>query len=81
LAEHLDIRLSTPARPADPMTRFDDITRDLDLLVRQRDWSAEQRAKLSRRLHDIMADLAIDDDLAAASESELFAILDEELES
>lgn len=81
LAEHLDIRLATPARPADPMTRFDDITRELDQLVRQRDWSAEQRAKLSRRLHDIMADLALDDDLAAASESELFAILDEELES
>ncbi|OBJ88765.1 polyketide synthase [Mycobacterium gordonae] len=81
LAEHLDIRLSGPAKQADPSARFEDIARELEQLVRQSDWSEEDRAKLAHRLHDVLADLALDDDLAAASESELFAILDEELES
>lgn len=81
LAEHLDTRLSTPAPRADPTARFEAITRELNDLVRQRDWDPEERAKLAHRLREIMADLALDDDLAAASESELFAILDEELES
>ncbi|WP_205877971.1 type I polyketide synthase [Mycobacterium camsae] len=81
LAAHLDTRLSAPVSQADPAARFDDITRELDDLVRQRDWQPEERARLAHRLRDIMADLALDDDLAAASESELFAILDEELGS
>jgi polyketide synthase 7 len=81
LAEHLDIRLSKPAEPADPTARFNDITAELDTLVRRGDWKPEDRTHLFNRLHAILADLAVDDDLAAASESELFAILDEELDS
>ncbi|WP_396891015.1 SDR family NAD(P)-dependent oxidoreductase [Mycobacterium sp. Z3061] len=81
LAAHLDDRLSGPTGDADPSARFEDLARELDTLVRQTDWSTEERAKLAHRLHDVLADLALDDDLAAASESELFAILDEELES
>ncbi|MDP7702198.1 type I polyketide synthase [Mycobacterium sp. TY815] len=81
LAEHLDTRLSAPARQADPAARIDRITRELDDIVRNSDWEDEDKARLSHRLHEILADLSLDDDLAAASENELFAILDEELES
>lgn len=81
LAEHLDLRLTTPAEHAQPMSRFNDITRELDALVNRGDWTPTERAQLSHRLHAILADLTTDDDLAAASEDELFAILDEELGS
>ncbi len=47
LAEHLDIRLSTPAPQADPMARFDHLARELNDLIRQRDWQSADRAQLS----------------------------------
>ncbi len=81
LAEHLDTRLSAPSTETDPMARLDHIAKELNELIRRGDWRAEDKARLSHRLHDMLAELALDDDLATASESELFAILDEELES
>ncbi|GLB81276.1 type I polyketide synthase [Mycobacterium kiyosense] len=87
LAEHLDIRLAAPTEHGDPVARFNDIAAELEALINRADWTPEQRAQLSNRLHTIQAELAgasdllIDDDLAAASESQLFAILDEELGS
>lgn len=81
LADHLDLRLNKPVAPADPLVRFDDIAGELGALVHRGDWSPVDRSRVAARLHSILADLAVDDDLAAASESELYAILDEELDS
>ncbi|BEH76665.1 hypothetical protein YM3MPS_24680 [Mycobacterium pseudoshottsii] len=63
------------------MRRFDDLARELDKLINRPDWTHEDKGKLSGRLHDILADLSADDDITTASESQLFAILDEELGS
>ncbi|ACC40921.1 polyketide synthase Pks7 [Mycobacterium marinum M] len=81
LAEHLGIRLATATAQPDLMRRFDDLARELDKLINRPDWTHEDKGKLSGRLHDILADLSADDDITTASESQLFAILDEELGS
>ncbi|QLL09756.1 type I polyketide synthase [Mycobacterium vicinigordonae] len=87
LAEHLGVRLSASADRADPVVQFNDIARQLETLIIRADWTPEQKAQLSNRLAAVQAELVgvserlVDDDLAAASESQLFAILDEELGS
>ncbi|WP_156688864.1 type I polyketide synthase [Mycobacterium sp. Marseille-P9652] len=89
LATHLDTELADTVDGPGPMARFDAITRDLQALLTQADWDAQDTAMLSARLQNLLAAVApaensansddIDDDLRGASESELFAILDEEL--
>ncbi|OBH98030.1 type I polyketide synthase [Mycobacterium sp. E2733] len=90
LAGHLDSQLADPAASDQPdlMARFTDITRELQALLGQPDWSAGDKSALRARLHSLLAALGpadhlapedIDADLVAATESELFAILDEEL--
>ncbi len=94
LAEHLDTQLSftSPTTTDQPsqLARFNDIARELDTLVHQPDWTPEDKTHLTNRLHALIDDLTApptqinqptthDDDIAAATESELFAILDEEL--
>ncbi len=81
LAEHLAIRLTATTDQPDPLARFDAIAGELDTLIHKPDWTSEDKTHLSNRLHTILADLATDDDITAASESQLFAILDEELGS
>ncbi|MGV7859121.1 SDR family NAD(P)-dependent oxidoreductase [Mycobacterium kansasii] len=81
LAEHLDSRLAaTPDRP-DLLAHCNDMAGELDRLIDRGDWAPEDKARLADRLHAILAHLTADDDITTASESQLFAILDEELGS
>ncbi|WP_082129469.1 type I polyketide synthase [Mycobacterium haemophilum] len=88
LAEYLDAQLDTPSGEPNLMARFNDITRELETLLRQTNWNSENKAHLSTRIRNLLTILSateqpddehLDDDIAAATESELFAILDEEL--
>ncbi|CAM2734894.1 polyketide synthase [Mycobacterium intermedium] len=96
LAEHLDARLDLAAPAADRpdlMARFNDITRELQTLLNQPGWQPEDKAHLNARVLGLLTTLATqadasdnavapdDADLQNATESELFAILDEELGS
>ncbi|WP_122508768.1 type I polyketide synthase, partial [Mycobacterium innocens] len=92
LAEHLAQQLDSAVpvladeRP-DRLARFDDVARELDTLVNRPDWTSEEKDQVSDRLRAMLAGLATpsaaivshDADITTASESELFAILDEEL--
>ena len=90
LAGHLDSQLADPGASDQPdlMARFTDITRELQALLGRPDWSAGDKSALRARLDNLLAALGpadhlapegLDADLDAATESELFAILDEEL--
>ncbi|PRI14066.1 polyketide synthase, partial [Mycobacterium shigaense] len=95
LAEHLDGRLAVPTATAerpDAMARFNDITRELQTLLNQPDWQPEDKPHLTARIQSLLTTLsaqldphdqqgADDEDIHTATESELFAILDEELGS
>ncbi|MDH6244450.1 type I polyketide synthase [Mycobacterium sp. OTB74] len=99
LAEHLDSRLGAtgadtatdPERPS-LMPRFNDITRELQTLLSQPDWKADDKPHLVARIQALLTTLSAnldphdsqhpdDEDIHTATESELFAILDEELGS
>ncbi|KZS62298.1 type I polyketide synthase [Mycobacterium ostraviense] len=82
LAEHLGSRLAaaTGDQP-DLLARCNDMAGELDRLIDRGDWAPQDKARLADRLHAILAHLSADDDIATASESQLFAILDEELGS
>jgi polyketide synthase 7 len=91
LAAHLDTQLAGTGGAHDQpnlMGRFNDITRELQALLGAPNWNADDKSVLRSRIHNLLAALPpgdlsdaehLDDDLAAASESQLFAILDEEL--
>ena len=93
LAEHLDPRLGVTTADDQPnlMTRFNDITRELQTLLNQPDWKPEDQTHLTARVQTLLTTLSArpdpydpqdpDDDITNASENELFAILDEELGS
>ncbi|XBL45717.1 SDR family NAD(P)-dependent oxidoreductase [Mycobacterium europaeum] len=95
LAEHLDAQLSTGTNgePPDRMARFDDVLREMQALLGQSDWSPGDKAQLAARLEGLLTGLTgpapvpypehpddpFDDDIATATESQLFAILDDEM--
>jgi polyketide synthase 7 len=86
LAGHLGGELATTADRPGVMARFDDIVDELQALLGQPDLKPDDRSRLSARLQNLLATLGpghgtddLDDDLRAADETELFAILDEEL--
>ena len=95
LAEHLDSRLGVATTGADQqnlMARFNDITRELQTLLNQPDWKPEDKPHLTTRIQTLLTTLSAhldpydpqdpgDEDLHTATESQLFAILDEELGS
>jgi len=95
LAEHLDTRLAVNTTSADQpnlMTRFNDITRELQALLDRPDWKPDDKTQLSTRLQALLTSLSThldpfepydsdDEDIQTATESQLFAILDEELGS
>jgi polyketide synthase 7 len=92
LGEHLDTRLAaaTPeVHLPDRMDRFNEITRELHTLLNQPDWDPEDKSHLATRIQNLLTPLVTsadefdvnDGDLHSASESQLFAILDEELGS
>jgi polyketide synthase 7 len=95
LAEYLDTQLEVTTNGADRpnlMARFDDITRELQTLLSQPDWKPEDKTHLATRIQTLQttvsahrdphdAEHSDDEDIHAATESELFAILDQELGS
>ncbi len=95
LAQHLESRLGVASTGADQqnlMARFDGVTRELQMLLNQPDWKPEDKPHLTTRIQTLLATLGArldsydpggpdDEDLHAATESQLFAILDEELGS
>jgi polyketide synthase 17 len=96
LAAHVDEQLSSvtiatgaPSSEPDRLARFNDIARELQTLVNQPEWTADDKTHLSARIQTILTGLTApapnqshpvddSDDIATASESELFAILDED---
>ena len=97
LAEHLDTRLEvadpTAGQP-NAIDRFNDITRELQTLLNQPDWKPEDKTHLVTRIQTLLSTLSAtadpydpetsddaDADIYTATESQLFAILDEELGS
>lgn len=84
---------ATAATPPDRMERFDDIARELQALLSQPDLSPGDKAQLISRLEGLVTTAtgpspapllehhedAFDDDIATATESQLFAILDDEV--
>jgi acyl transferase domain-containing protein/NADPH:quinone reductase-like Zn-dependent oxidoreductase/NADP-dependent 3-hydroxy acid dehydrogenase YdfG/acyl carrier protein len=96
LAEHVDEQLSSattgaPAGGPDQLARFNDIARELQILVNQPNWTPEDKTRLAARIQVILTELenppplmpgevhSIDDDISTATERELFAILDDDL--
>lgn len=94
LAEHLDARLDlsdTIADRPDLLARFNDITLELQTLLNQPGWDPADKAHLNSRILGLLTtlsaradasdgvDVSDDADLQDATESQLFAILDEEL--
>ncbi|OBI04335.1 polyketide synthase [Mycobacterium sp. E2462] len=93
LAGYLDTQLGVPGDGGgdDPglMARFNDVTRELQALLARSGWKADDKPALRSRIQHLLnvfdpADQQLDSehldaDLDAATESELFAILDEEL--
>ncbi|CKN24702.1 putative polyketide synthase Pks17 [Mycobacterium tuberculosis] len=95
LAEHLDIQLANaPAVTVDqpnPSTRFNEVTRELQALLDQPNWNPDDKTRLIKRLQAILTDCTAppassgpstthdDEDITTATESQLIAILDDEL--
>ena len=90
LAGHLDTQLAGTGTDDQPdlMARVNDITRELQALLSAPSWNADDKSVLRTRVHSLLSALRpgalpdserLDDDLDAATESQLFAILDEEL--
>jgi acyl carrier protein len=87
------IATGTPNNEEDRLARFKDIARELQTLVNQPGWTPDDKAQFSARIQTILAGLTTsppgatqshsidDDDIATATESQLFAILDEDLGS
>ena len=89
LAEHLNAQLDTAVPDSEPnlLARFSDIARELQTLADNPQWKPDDKAQLTLRLQAILTGLTNptpvtaptnDDDIETATESELFAILDEE---
>jgi polyketide synthase 7 len=88
LGEYLDTRLATGSAPPNPAARANDIAAELQALLNRTDWNPEEKAHLAIRLQNLLTTLTgarLDDsddaDIHTATESQLFAILDEELGS
>jgi acyl carrier protein len=84
------IGTGTPSGEPDRLARFNDIARELQTLVNRPDWTPDDKTYFSAHIQTILAGLTAPppnqshpiedvDDIATASESELFAILDEDV--
>jgi polyketide synthase 7 len=93
VAEYLNTRLTTTDQP-NLMARFNDITRELQTLLNSPDWKPADKTHLTTRIQALLTTLSAradanpwdpkdpdDADIYTATESQLFAILDEELGS
>jgi acyl transferase domain-containing protein/NADPH:quinone reductase-like Zn-dependent oxidoreductase/NADP-dependent 3-hydroxy acid dehydrogenase YdfG/acyl carrier protein len=91
LAERLEIELATvpDTEPRDRMARFNDIARELQTLIAQPGWNPDDKTRVMGRIQTLLSSLSAphpepdpvlyDDDISTATESQLFAILDEEV--
>ena len=71
------------------MARFNDIARELQTLVDQPGWNPDDKTRVIGRIQALLSTLSApypephpdlyDDDISTATESQLFAILDEEV--
>ncbi|MEB3981853.1 type I polyketide synthase [Mycobacterium sp. 663a-19] len=92
--EQLSFATITNGAEPDRLARFNDIARELQTLVNQGDWTPDEKAHFAARIQTILTGLSAPapsapmddggdgndgDDIATASESELFAILDEDV--
>ena len=86
------ITTGTPNSEPDRLARFNDIARELETLVNQPDWTPDDKTHFSARIQTILTDVttappglgqsySFDDDITTATESQLFAILDEDVGS
>jgi len=94
LAEYVDAELASSPTPSndtqpDPLARFNDVAGELQALLARPGWSPDDKARLSGRLQVMLAgltappepvysDVPFDDDITTATESQLFALLDED---
>jgi acyl carrier protein len=78
-----------PDGEPDRLGRFNDVARELQTLVAQPGWSSAEKTRLAGRIQTILTGLTaapitltephpVDDDISTATESQLFAILDED---
>ena len=88
LGEYLGTRLATGTDQPNLLARAKDITRELQTLLNRPEWNPEDKTHIATRLQNLLTTFASadldetsDEDLNAANESQLFAILDEELGS
>ncbi|MDT5223163.1 MAG: polyketide synthase 7 [Mycobacterium sp.] len=94
LAEHLDTELAatpTGTDKPDVMVRFNNISRELQILLNQPELNSEDKAQLAARIQSLLSNVtepaaaepahldSFDDDLETATDSQLFAILDDEV--
>jgi NADPH:quinone reductase-like Zn-dependent oxidoreductase/acyl carrier protein len=91
LAEQIETQLATMpgSEPLDRMARFNDIARELQTLIDQPGWNPDDKRSVIDRIQTLLSTLSAphpepqpdlyDDDISTASESQLFAILDEEV--
>ena len=91
LAEQLETQLATMpgSVPLDRMARFNDIARELQTLIDQPGWNPDDKTSVIARIQTLLSTLSAphpephpdlyDDDISTATESQLFAILDEEV--
>jgi polyketide synthase 7 len=93
LAGHLETQLADAGGggSADRMARVNDVARELQTLIDQPDWDPEDKKRLTARLQALLTALGtaapdpmpvddpFDDDINSATNSQLFAILDEEV--
>jgi hypothetical protein len=84
------ITTGAPATETDRLARFNDVAGELQTLVNQSGWTQSDKTRLINRVQTILTDLtdphlesspsdAAHDDIATATERELFAILDGDL--
>jgi len=80
----------TPSAEPDLVARFDGIARELQTLANQPGLTADDKARLAARIQTVLTDLTApppapnesppaDDPIATATESELFALLDDDV--
>jgi polyketide synthase 7 len=94
LADHLDEELASRANTfgndqPDLMARFNDVARELQTLLDRPGWKPEDKMRLSARIQTMLTsvttppettypDDSFDDDINTATESQLFALLEED---
>ncbi len=81
LAEQLATSAPAPSEQPNLLARFDVVSGELDTLVHQPDWTAEEKTQVATRLRAVIADLTAAPtpaDDSTTSKSELLALLDDD---